>query len=419
MSSGRQQAGSSRRWWAPVAVSYVTFILVGVSTGVTGVLLPAQMRDYEVAEATIGLTFFGFSAGFLLAGSTAGALIHRFDIRASLLIGGGAYVLAGLLTAVRPPLWALVAVQVIAGYGTGIVESALNAFLAGLPNSTTLLNRLHAFFGVGALIAPPLATWMLGFAAWPFVWLVLALAAVPLTAAFLLTLPARIPADAAAAGDAAGSPGGGAKPGEKGGGSLLAAVSREPAVLLGAVFLAVYVGIEISVGNWAFSFLTREREMSDLLAGYIVSGYWLGLTAGRFVISLVAARIGLTPIGMTFTCLFGVTVAALLTWIAPGTIAAGASLVLFGFFLGPLFPTTMAVAPRLAAPHLVPTTIGLLNGVSVIGGAVFPWLAGAIAGGVGTWTLPPYALALAVVQLLVWRLVTVRMAPAPQPTATS
>jgi len=415
---GRQQAGSPRRWWAPVAISYVAFVLVGVSTGVTGVLLPAQMRDYGVAEATIGITFFTFSAGFMLAGSTAGALIHRFDIRVSLAVGGAAYVLAGLLTAVRPPFLALIAIQVIAGYGTGIVESALNAFLAGLPNSTTLLNRLHAFFGVGALIAPPLATWMLGFAAWPFVWLALALAAIPIIAAFLLTLPARTAAAATAA-DAAPSPGDAPKPGEKGGGSLLVAVTREPAVLLGAVFLAVYVGVEISVGNWAFTFLTRERELSDLLAGYIVSGYWLGLTAGRFVISPIAARIGLTAIGMTFTCLFGVTVAALLTWIVPGTIAAGASFVLFGFFLGPLFPTTMAVAPRLAAPHLVPTTIGLLNGVSVIGGAVFPWLAGAIAGGVGTWTLPPYALALAVVQLLVWRLVTTRMAPEPQPTTAA
>lgn len=418
MLPGRQQAESPRRWWAPVAVSYIAFVLVGVSTGVTGVLLPAQMRDYGVAEATIGITFFAFSAGFLLAGTTAGPLIHRLDIRISLLVGGGTFVLAGLLTALRPPFAALLAVQVLAGYGTGLLESALNAFLAGLPNSTTLLNRLHAFFGVGALIGPPLATWILGFAAWPFVWLVLALAAVPLIVAFLLTLPTRTPGAAPSAAAAPSPAGGGPKPGEKGGGSLLAAVSREPAVLLGAVFLAVYVGIEISVGNWAFTFLTREREMSALVAGYIVSGYWLGLTAGRFAISPIAARIGLTPIGMTFTCLFGVTAAALLTWIVPGTIAAGVSLVLFGFFLGPLFPTTMAVAPRLASPSLVPTTIGLLNGVSVIGGAVFPWLAGAIAGGVGNWTLPPYALALAVLQLVVWRMVTTRMAPVPQPSPT-
>lgn len=405
---------SPRRLWAPVAVSYVTFILAGVSGGVTGVLLPAQIRDYGLDMATIGTTFFAFSAGFMLAGSTAGSMIHRFGIRTALVLGGGGYVLAGLLTAARPPFVALLAVQVLAGYGTGILESALNTFLAGLPGATTLLNRLHAFFGVGALIGPVLATWILGFAPWTVVWLVLALAAIPLVIAFLITLPAQATPAATPSGSAESGP----KPGEKGGGSLLAAVFREPAVLLGAAFLAVYVGLELSVGNWAFTFLMAEREMSDQLAGYIVSGYWLGPTVGRFVISPLAARMGLTPTGMTFVCLYGVTAAALLTGLVPGTIAAAVSLALFGFFLGPLFPTTMAVAPRLAAPSLVPTTIGLLNGVSVIGGAVFPFAAGAIAEGVGVWTLPPYALALALLQLIIWRMVTNRLAPVTPAPAT-
>ncbi len=409
-----------RRWWAPVAVSYVTFILAGVSGAVTGVLLPAQIRDYGLDMATIGVTFFTFSAGFMLAGSTAGTVIHRFGIRAALVVGGGGYVAAGLLTAVQPPFLALLAVQVLAGYGMGILESALNTFLARLPNSTTLLNRLHAFFGVGALIGPLLATWILGFAPWTVVWLVLALATIPLVVAFLVTLPAATPATATTVPDQrASSAEASPKPGERGGGSLLAAVAREPAVLFGAAFLAVYVGLELSVGNWAFTFLMAERDTSDQLAGYILSGYWLGLTVGRFVISPLAARAGLTPSGMTFVCSYGVIAAALLTWIVPGIPMAAVSLVLFGFFLGPLFPTTMAIAPQLASPSLLPTTIGLLNGVSVIGGAVFPWLAGAIAESVGVWTLPPYALALAVLQLVIWWLVTARLAPVPHPSVGS
>jgi len=142
-----------------VVVAYATFVLVGVSAGVGGLLLPAQIRDYGVDKATIGITFITFSAGFLLAGVTAGRLIHRWGVRLALVVGGTAFLLSGLYTAVRPPFLALVAVQVAAGYGVGMLESVMNAYLSGLPRAAILLNRLHAFFGVGALLGRQ--------AAWP------------------------------------------------------------------------------------------------------------------------------------------------------------------------------------------------------------------------------------------------------------
>ena len=95
---------------------------------------------------------------------------------------------------------------------------------------------------------------------------------------------------------------------------------------------------------------------------------------------------------------------------APTATLTSAGLVLLGFFLGPIFPTMIAVVPRLTTPRLVPTAVGLINGVSVVGGAAFPWLAGAIAQRVGIWTLLPFTVALAIVQLGLWALVSARMA---------
>jgi fucose permease len=372
-----------------VILAYGAFVLVGVSAGVGGVLLPAQIEDYGVDRATIGITFFTFSAGFLLAGSTAGTLIERFGTRTALALSGGAYLLAASYQAVRPAFLGLVLVQLLAGYGMGALESVLNAYLAGLPRATTLLNRLHAFFGVGALLGPLLAAWMLRSLPWPSVWLVLAVATVPLIAGLLLAFPRRV---AVPRPEVSGTARGG----------LLASALRERAVLLGAAFLAVYVGLEISVGNWGYSFLVTERGQSDLVAGYVVSGYWLGLTLGRFLISPIAVRLGLTAAAMNFGCLAGVTAAAVLIWLAPVAIVASAGFALLGFFLGPLFPTAMAATPMLTTSRLVPTAIGVMNGVSVIGGAAFPWLAGAIAEGVGVWTLLPFAVVLALSQFAIW-----------------
>jgi fucose permease len=104
-----------------------------------------------------------------------------------------------------------------------------------------------------------------------------------------------------------------------------------------------------------------------------------------------------------------VTVTAALTWLISVPGAANVGFVLLGFCLGPIFPTTMAVAPRLTIARLVPTAIGVMNAGSVIGGAALPWLAGAISQGIGVWTLLPFAAVLALLQLGIWRRIDTRI----------
>jgi fucose permease len=83
--------------------------------------------------------------------------------------------------------------------------------------------------------------------------------------------------------------------------------------------------------------------------------------------------------------------------------------VLLGFFLGPVFPTTMAIAPRLTSARLAATAIGVMNAGSMVGGAALPWLAGAIGQSRGIWTLLPFTVTLALLQLAVWRSLAARI----------
>jgi fucose permease len=382
---------------ASVLVAFALFVLVGLFAGVNGVVLVAQMDDYGVGRATIGLTFFTFSAGFVLAGLAAGPLLHRWGARVS-LVGGGVVLIAGTVaTAARPPFVALVAVQLLLGLGLGMTETVLNAYLTARARGATLLNTLHGFFGVGALIGPVLAASVVRVAAWPAVLLVLAGLCVLLLASVLATYPARASDRLAATSDTHTSPSNDAH-----GPRLLPEVLRQRAVLLAALVLAVYVGLEAGVGSWAYAFLMDARSASDFVASSTVSLYWFGLTLGRFVLSPLATRFGLTKIGLSYGCLYGAVLATVLTWLAPSAVAAAAGFVLLGFFLGPVFPTTMAVMPDVTSARLAPTAMGVLNAGSVVGGSVLPWLMGAIGEGFGPWTLLPIALALALSQLLVW-----------------
>jgi fucose permease len=370
---------------ASIALSYAAFILVGVDAAVGGVLLVSQIADYGVSRSQIGVMFFTGSVGFFLASTFAGQLVHRLGVRLALTLGSGVFIAAALYMGTRPPFVMFVAVNLLIGFGTGVLESVLNAYLALLPEATTRLNRLHAFFGVGALLGPVLATWIIGFTSWTVVFLVLAGVCVPLTVGFMVAYPQQH-----------------ATAGETGGRGLMRPVLKQRAILLGAVLLAVYVGLELGMGNWSFSYLVQERGRPDVIAGYAVSGYWLGLTIGRFLISPIADRFGVTQPGMMYGCLVGITVSAVFVWLVPLAAASAIGLIVLGFFLGPIFPTTMAIVPQLTPPRYVPAAVGVINAGSVLGGSALPWLAGALAQGAGMWTLLPFAVTLAALLLVVW-----------------
>ena len=227
-------------------------------------------------------------------------------------------------------------------------------------NATTLLNRLHAFFGVGALIGPLVATRMLRVATWPTVWLVLALVTVPLVVGFGLAYPRREPPVAAGTD--------GRSPAAPRSGGLLASTLRERGVLLGALLLTVYVGLEIGMGNWAFTYLVEARA-GDLLTGAQSAGTgWADL--GRFLISPAASRTA-SP-GGDDLWLLGSACRAV-TWLVPSAAAANTDLVLLGF-LGPIFPTAMAVVPADVAPAGADRDRGDERRVGV--GGWRAWLAG-------------------------------------------
>lgn len=128
--------------------------------------------------------------------------------------------------------------------------------------------------------------------------------------------------------------------------------------------------------------LVQTHVLSVSLAGYAVSGYWLGLTLGRFLISPLAAKTGVSTGGMIYSCLAGVAAAAALAWLSPAAAVTSVALVLLGFFLGKT---------------------------------------GAIAQSTGIWTLLPYMLALAAFQFAVWRPIARRidapLTPGGQPAA--
>jgi fucose permease len=173
-------------------------------------------------------------------------------------------------------------------------------------------------------------------------------------------------------------------------------------VWLAAVFLLFYVGAEISMGSWGYSFLTIARSGSALFSAWVVSGYWCGLTLGRLTLANLTTRLGIWR--LVGLCLFGTVFGLLLAWFLPGVGGAAIGFCLTGFFLGPLFPTTISLMSKALPVRLLATAIGFLASLGSGGGAIFPSLAGNLLQHIGFWFLPPFTLLLTICLLFVWLL---------------
>jgi MFS family permease len=139
-----------------------------------------------------------------------------------------------------------------------------------------------------------------------------------------------------------------------------------------------------------------------VLAGWIVSGYWLGLTLGRFTLQNLAERLGVGIKGLMYACITGTVIGLLLIWLVPLAATAALGFCFIGFSLGPIYPLTVAITPKLVPTRIGPSAIGLLVSVSILGLALFPWIAGILAQAIGIWSLLPYTLALTIVMLGAW-----------------
>ncbi len=386
----KEPASSSLR--LPVGLAFLGFVLSGMNDGVGGVLLPSLSAFYGVGDAILGLLFFVTSFGYFLSALSSGLLIQRFGLRWVLLLGTAAFLLGVLPFGLRLPFVLLFPARLVLGLSIGLLETGLNIYVTTLPRSTLLLNYLHAFYGVGALIGPIAGTIILALQwGWNSVYLLLGGVNLLLLLGFVtFSHPARPNALAQEERQATTE-------------NVLSATLKLPAVWLATLFLFVYVGIEVSLGNWAYSFLLGSRHEGAVLAGWIVSGYWLGLTLGRFLLQNLAERVGLGTKGLVYICMIAVGIGLLLIWFIPGEIITVLALCLIGFSLGPLYPLTVAITPKLVPAALGPSAIGVLVSVSILGIAVFPWIAGVLAQFVGIWTLLPYTFGLTLLMIALWR----------------
>ena len=186
-------------------------------------------------------------------------------------------------------------------------------------------------------------------------------------------------------------------------GSKIKAIGRglkNRTTLIGALFIFAYQGAEVSESGWFISYLIDYRNGDPARVGYVTSGFWAGITLGRFILTHFAARIG----EKRFVSVLGVGSIAfqVLAWQVPSIIGDAVFVSVLGLLLGPIYPCAQTVFTRLLPSSVQVFAIGFISSAGSSGGAVVPFLTGLLAQAPGTYVLHPICISFFGLMLGCW-----------------
>lgn len=350
-----------RRRGAAAVLGCAGYVLIGW----TGLLVPSLIRSIEggfhVGDADIGLYYFMYAVfyatGSLLGGLVTERLGRRVVLSLALVLMAAGYTALALV-----PAWPLFLVAAIpAGLGGGEIDGGVNGLILDLypQNRGRALSAVHLFFGVGALSSPFIVGLLVDAGvAWQPIFLVSAVAMLPIAAAYLVT----------------DMPSGHHQPAENA--ARVRVGLALPLVALG-VAIAAYVAAEIGVSSWLVRYLAEAPVRTATLA---LSLFWIGLTVGRLLSALFSNRFDHLRLAITASVVSGAAVFGAV--FAPGLTLAVGLFALAGFAFGPIYPLIMAVAGQ-RFPGRTAAVAGLLSSAAVVGGLVYPPVMGFLSDSVG------------------------------------
>ncbi|KAI1503700.1 major facilitator superfamily domain-containing protein [Biscogniauxia marginata] len=371
--------------------------LGGLTDSAPGALIPYMETHYNIGYAIVSLLFIGNAVGFVLAAPLIDAIRQRLGRGRALLLSQLCMGLGYVPLAAAAPFPVVVVAYFFIGFGFAVSLAIGNVFCANLRRGTTMLGAMHGSYGLGGTVGPLVATalvssgapwsryylltlaialWNAGFAGWSFWHYEKEAAGV---------VPALAPTSSRTTANQVGA--------------LLGAL-RSRVVLLGAVFIFAYQGAEVSISGWVISFLIATRDGDPSSVGYVTSGFWAGITLGRFLLSPLGARWGEKR--FVYLVVVGATVFELLVWLVPNIVGEAVSLAVVGLLLGPVFPCAAALFTRSLSRQEQVSGLSLISAVGSSGGAIAPFTTGALAQAVGTFVMHPIAIGLFVVMMITW-----------------
>lgn len=358
-----------------VLLAFFGFVSLGLPDAANGVAWPLIRERFGLPQAAIDFLFIGILTGHVVSAIGAVNVVRRLGLGLLLALSTGAVALAMAAFAFAPSWWMFVAASPIVGFGSGAIDSSINAYAAE-KLSARMMNWLHACYGVGAATGPLVMTWSVVRGGYSSGYLVLASVMVVMAVAFGLTAKSW------------------PRPSQGEQQQHTLGALREPLVRLQVVYFVLYTGLESAASQWTFVMLTEGSHIDASIGGAVASGYWWALMAGRILLGAIVERVGGGR--MVRGCVLSAVAACALIAL-PFGVATIVGLLALGFALGPIYPTLTSGTPARFGSALAPHVVGLQVAASLVGVSSIPSVMGLIAQYAGPHAIAPALLVFAVI----------------------
>jgi len=358
-----------------------------------------------VDYALISLLFVSNALGFIFAAPCIHYLETRFGRARTYQLSLTLLALAYVAIICKPPFPVVVACFFLSGFGMAINLSLNNVFCVSLVNSTMSLGILHGAYGIGGTIGPLVATAMASHGVrWSYyysVTLFFALFNIALSTwayrGYETDIPDQLLTSPALEQTASHQANQADQPTKR---QTLKLALRSKVTVLGALFIFAYQGAEVSIASWLVSFLISYRNGEAASVGYVSSGFWLGITLGRFLLSQPAAKFGEKRSVVALVACSAIL--QIVVWQVPNVIGNAVAISLVGLLLGPVYPCATSVFSKLLPRSIQMSSLSFISAMGSSGGAAAPFLTGLLAEKLGTVVLHPIVIILYVAMVVGW-----------------
>ena len=368
-----------------LAVIYLVFISLGLPDSLLGSGWPKMQVVFGVPSSYAGYISMTICFMTIISALLSPGMINRFHTK-WIVISSIVLTILGLVGFSISHRYEMLFIFAIPyGLGAGAIDASVNHYVAS-NYSGSVMNFLHCFYGVGAMISPYIMSLALKYAKWNEGYLWTAFVQTGILAIVIISLPLWKGNESEAEEDRQESAG-------------IRESIKVPGVLLTLIAFFAYCSGEATCFLWTPSYFAGTKSgLSDERIAAFGALIFGGLMLGRLISGFISNIFGdkkLIRLGIILEFI-GIFMLFIPT---QNYLIAAIGFVIIGTGMGPVYPAIQHMAPTNFGKRYSAAVIGLQMAFAYTGSTFMPMVFGVLQQHIGIGIMPVYLIFFAILNI--------------------